>query len=106
MKNKTVSRYHLTNKAVEDLTNIWKYTVDAWSEQQADDYYRMLIASCQRITENPQLFGLKYEEIAEGLHGYRANKHIIFYQILADGDILIIRILQQRMDLKRRMLED
>ena len=99
-----MAKYHLTNKAVEDLSNIWEYTVDTWSERQADDYYNMLIASFQKITENPQLFGLKYEEIAEGLHGYRANKHIIFYRILADEDILIIRILHQRMDLKHRIL--
>ena len=101
-----MAKYHLTNKAVEDLTNIWEYTVDTWSERQADDYYNMLIASFQKITENPRLFGLKYEEIAEGLRGYRANKHIIFYRILADKDILVIRILHQRMDLKHRVLED
>ena len=99
-----MAKYHLTNKAVEDLSDIWEYTVDTWSERQADDYYNMLIASFQKITENPQLFGLKYEEIAEGLHGYRANKHIIFYRILADEDILIIRILHQRMDLKHGIL--
>ena len=100
-----MAKYHLTNKAVEDLTNIWEYTVETWSEQQADDYYNMLITSCQKITENPRLFSLKYEEIAEGLHGYRANKHIIFYRILTDGEILVIRILHQRMDLKHRVLE-
>ena len=101
-----MAKYHLTNKAVEDLSNIWEYTVDTWSERQADDYYNMLIASFKKITENPRLFGLKYEEIAEGLYGYRANKHIIFYRILADKDILVIRILHQRMDLKHRVLED
>lgn len=101
-----MAKYHLTNKAVEDLTNIWEYTVDTWSERQADDYYNMLIASFQKITENPRLFGLKYEEIAAGLYGYRANKHIIFYRILADKDILVIRILHQRMDLKHRVSED
>ena len=95
-----MAEYHLTNKAVEDLTGIWEYTVDVWSEQQADSYYYMLIDACRKITENPRLFGLKYEEIAEGLHGYRVNKHIIFYCILADGDILVIRILHQRMDLR------
>ena len=101
-----MAKYHLTNKAVEDLSNIWEYTVDTWSERQADDYYNMLIASFQKITENPRLFDLNYEEIAEGLYGYRANKHIIFYRILTGGDILIIRILHQRMDLKHRVLED
>ena len=101
-----MAKYHLTNKAVEDLSNIWEYTVDTWSERQADDYYNMLITSFQKITDSPRLFGLKYEEIAEGLYGYRANKHIIFYRIFADKDILVIRILHQRMDLKHRVLED
>ncbi|MEE1147153.1 MAG: type II toxin-antitoxin system RelE/ParE family toxin [Bacteroidaceae bacterium] len=52
------------------------------------------------------MYGFKYDEITEGLRGFRANKHIIFYQILHDDEILIIRILHQRMDLKRRMIED
>lgn len=34
-----------THKAVEDLTDIWNYTADVWSEQQADNYYEMLVAS-------------------------------------------------------------
>lgn len=101
-----MAKYHFTNKAVEDLTNIWNYTIETWSERQADIYYDMLIESCQKITEDPQLYGLKYDEIVEGLRGYRANKHIIFYQILPDSDILVIRILHQRMDIKRRMVED
>lgn len=101
-----MAKYHFTNKAVEDLANIWNYTFETWSERQADTYYNMLIESCQKIVENPWLYGVKYDEITEGLRGYRANKHIIFYQILHDDEILIIRILHQRMDLKRRMTED
>ncbi len=27
-------KYKLTNKAVEDLTGIWEYTVEKWSEEQ------------------------------------------------------------------------
>lgn len=45
-----MANYHLTNKAVEDLTNIWEYTVDMWSEQQADNYYNTLINSFHKIT--------------------------------------------------------
>lgn len=29
----------MSNKAVDDLTEIWNYTFDEWSEQQADNYY-------------------------------------------------------------------
>lgn len=100
-----MAKYYLTHKAVEDLDNIWNYTQTTWSEQQADLYYNMLVNACRKITENPRLFGLKYEEIVDGLYGFRANRHIIFYRILANDDILVIRILHQMMDLKHRVLE-
>jgi toxin ParE1/3/4 len=35
-------KYKLTYKAVEDLTKIWDYTFDKWSEKQADKYFEML----------------------------------------------------------------
>ena len=35
--------FNLTNKAVEDLTNIWNYTFEEWSENQADTYYFLLL---------------------------------------------------------------
>ena len=31
-----MAKYHFSNKAVEDLSAIWNYTFDAWSEHQAD----------------------------------------------------------------------
>lgn len=30
-KRKMKSKYELTNKAVEDLTGVWEYTIDKWS---------------------------------------------------------------------------
>lgn len=50
-----MANYHLTHKAIEDLSNIWEYTVEVWSEQQADKYYNLIIDSFTRILENPLL---------------------------------------------------
>ena len=36
-------------KAVEDLSMIWNYTYETWSEKQADIYYHLLIDSCEEI---------------------------------------------------------
>ena len=55
-----MAKYELTNKAVEDLTGIWEYTIEKWSEHQADIYYNLLIDSCQEIANNPDL-GKNYE---------------------------------------------
>jgi toxin ParE1/3/4 len=38
-----MSGYRLTIKAVEDLTEIWNYTFEVWSDSQADRYYELLV---------------------------------------------------------------
>ncbi len=35
-----MANYILTNKAVEDLSEIWNYTFDFWSENQSEYYSR------------------------------------------------------------------
>ncbi len=58
--------YFLTNQAVEDLSKIWEYTFENWSENQADKYYNNLIDSCNTIVQNPDL-GKNYEGITKNL---------------------------------------
>ena len=50
-----MAEYILTNKAFADLNEIWQYTLEHWSENQADKYYKMLLDSCQDIADNPGL---------------------------------------------------
>ncbi len=99
-----MSKYKLTNKAVEDLTKIWDYTFEVWSEKQANKYYEMLIWNCQEIADNPSL-GKKYNGITQNLLGIKANRHIVFYRNVNDEYIEITRILHERMDLKKRILD-
>ena len=99
-----MAEYKLTNKAVEDLSKIWEYTFEVWSENQADAYYKMLISNCQEIAINPSL-GKNYDGITKSLRGIKKNRHIIFYRILNEKLIEITRILHERMDLKKRIAE-
>lgn len=97
-----MAKYHLTNKAITDLTEIWNYTFDEWSEKQADIYYFLLLDSCQEIAKNPKS-GKKYDIVADNLLGYRSNLHIIFYKILSEYEIEVVRILHSRMDLRSKL---
>lgn len=99
-----MARYSLTNKAVEDLSNIWNYTLKEWSEEQADKYYLELIDGCEYLAENPN-FGKNYEKINLDIFGYLVNMHIIFYQKIKSDEILVARILHASSDLKNRILE-
>lgn len=97
-----MARYFFTNKAVEDLSKIYEYTYEFWSENQADKYYNEIIDYCEIISENPNI-GKNYKEIDLEIFGFLANKHIIFYRILNLREIEIERILGAEMDLKNRI---
>lgn len=99
-----MAKYYLTNKAVEDLSEIWNYTFEQWSEQQADKYYQMLIDNCKEIADNPDL-GKSYDGITPSLLGLKTNRHIIFYRKIAIDKVEITRILHEIMDLKNRISE-
>ncbi len=97
-----MAKYFLTNKAVDDLSEIWNYTYEIWSENQADKYYHELLSDCRELAEN-QTFGKNYDEITTTIFGYQSGQHLIFYRILNVSEIEIIRILHARMDLKNKI---
>ena len=99
-----MAKYILTNKAVEDLSGIWNYTFDYWSEHQADIYYEMLIEYCEQIAEKPYI-GKNYESIEKRLLGHKVGSHVIFYRIVNANKVEITRILHEQMDLKDRILQ-
>lgn len=99
-----MAKYFLTNKAVQDLSEIYEYTYTAWSETQAEKYYLELIDFCQMLSENPNI-GKSYPSIDLDLLGFPAQKHIIFYKPISKDEIEIIRILGGNMDLKNRIHE-
>ncbi len=97
-----MAKYKLTNHAVLDLNEIWKYTFLNWSEKQADNYYSMLLKSCQMLADNPNIWK-KYQAVKNGLFGIHVNKHIIFYRIIDKNIVEITRILYERMDIENRI---
>ena len=92
----------LLQKAIDDLNDIWKYTYEQWSENQADKYYASIKFVCKEIGRNPEL-GREYIGINKNLLGLKSGKHIIFYHLISESEIEVIRILHERMDLKNRL---
>lgn len=97
-------KYVLSKKAIDDLSNIWEYTFETWSERQAEKYYYMLLDTCKELANN-KLKGKLYPEINKDVLGFRAGLHIIFYRNTTTGGIEVSRILHSRMDLKNRIAE-
>ena len=99
-----MAKYVLTKKAVSDLSDIWNYTFDNWSEEQANRYYQMLMEHVELIADNPDI-GKKYDVVRKELRGLIAGKHIVFYRksSLANINVEIVRILHGSVDLKNKL---
>ena len=99
-----MAKVHFSKKAVQDLADIWDYTLTEWSERQADKYYTMLIQACQEIATNKKK-GKSHENIAENIRGLLIFRHIILFKRISTSEILIVRILHAQIDLKSKEIK-
>ncbi len=93
-----MEKYDVSLEAAEDLYRIWAYTVDNWSEEQADHYYASLVACFELISRSPAMSGKPYVEIIPGLRARHVGHHMVFFILQDNGRVLIVRILHERMD--------
>jgi len=96
--------YRISEKAVEDLENIWTYTLHKWSIEQADRYYNLIIDEIEFITKN-FMAGKSMDHIKNGYRASIVKSHLIFYKKSQDNKVEVIRILHQRMDIETRINE-
>ena len=91
----------ISKKAVSDLEEIWLYTVEKWSMEQADRYYNLIFDEIIYICRNINA-GKSMEHVRKGYRASKVKSHFIFYRVLNDT-IEIIRILHERMDIENRL---
>ncbi len=97
--------YKISQEANRDIENIWLYTYENWSLEQADRYFDLIMDEVEYLAENPES-GKDYGHIRKGYFRSRIKSHFIFYKINDNKqEIQIIRILHQRMDIESRLNE-
>ncbi len=88
----------ISKKAVSDLEEIWLYTVEKWSIQQADRYYNLIFDEINYICKNSSS-GKSKDHIRKGYQASKVKSHLIFYKV-SNNTIEVIRILYERMDIE------
>ena len=95
--------YVITKKAVSDLEEIWLYTVEKWSLVQADRYYSLIFDEINYICTNINT-GKSMDHVRKGYRAAKVKSHLLFYRV-SNETVEIIRILHERMDIDRRLIE-
>jgi toxin ParE1/3/4 len=90
-----VRPYKLSPLAQTDLEDIWLYTFETWSLEQAERYQNDVmaaIAELARGTRTGRPIGIR-----TGYFKYPVGSHFVFYR-QSDSSLDVIRVLHQRMD--------
>ena len=96
-------RLRVSQEAADDLENIWLYTVEHWSAEQADRYVRLLTGGFDLIRNDPTT-GRDFGHVRKGYLGLTVGLHLIFYRLHEAGPTVeIIRVLHERMDIESRL---
>ena len=96
MSDKEVSTYLLTPEAEKDLEDIWLYSYETWSENQANRYIEILEDTFVRLSYMPEQV-LELLDFDPPVRIFPSAKHIIIYRISGEV-IVILRILGARQD--------
>ena len=96
------NKYRISQQAIEDLDKIWIYTLNKWSKEQADRYYDLIIAEIDFIADN-YLIGKSAGQTRKNYRVTKIKSHLIFYRKVENEIVEIVRILHQRMDIKKRL---
>lgn len=98
----SAANYRISEQAIKDLNDIWLYTLETWSKEQADRYY-LLIFDEIRFIANNYYSGKSFELKRRNYRATKVKSHLIFYRKAENDIVEIIRILHQSMDLKKRL---
>lgn len=98
-------KYRISLLASQDLENVWLYTFENWSVEQADRYLNLIMDEIKYVSQKPES-GFDFSSVREGYYRSRVKSHIIFYRIDQKNEsVEIIRILHQRMDVENPLSE-
>ena len=86
------------------MNDIWIYTFQKWSKEQADRYYDLIIGEIEFIADN-FMIGKSAQQTRINYRYSKIKSHLIFFRKAENGIVEIVRILHQRIDLKKRLVE-
>lgn len=72
--------FKISQEANRDIENIWLYTYENWSLEQADRYFDLIMNEIEYLTQYPES-EKDYGHHRKGYFRSRIKSHFIFYKI-------------------------
>lgn len=95
------TKFHPVAEA--QLLDIWDYSEARWGIEQADAYTGELICFANDLETQRLLWKRVPEDSLSGVYCLRHRHHVLFFRELPNGEIGIIAVLHEQMDLPSRL---
>ena len=89
--------YRLTPAAEGDLAEIWRFTAERWSDDQADRYLDALVTTLETIAAFPNI-ARERTEFTPPVRIHPSGAHLVIY-LEGQGCVTVLRVLHNRQDL-------
>lgn len=93
--------YRLSRAAARDISEIAKYTIEAFGLDQARRYRDSLKETFALLARHPR-FGRDIEHIKPSYRRHQHGKHVIYYRRVSAG-VVIMRVLHERQNPLRHL---
>ena len=97
-----MAEYIISEKALEDLNNIWIHTAENWSVKQANRYYNLIVDEIEYVSENFETTK-DFGNVRKNYKYSKVKSHLVFYKKTENTEMEIVRILHEKMDIKNRI---
>ena len=95
------SEYRLAPRAGTDLEEIWIYTYENWSLDQANTYHGQIVDELENLARDPDR-GRDMSHVRPEYRRGTVGSHFIFYRKTSYG-IEVIRVLHHQRDIPRHL---
>ena len=96
-------RYEFTQRALADLREIARYTLETWGRQRARLYREEIGLGIQKLALSPR-FRVR-ADVAPSVQSFPVARHVAFY-VESEGGITVLRLLHPSMDVARAFSDD
>lgn len=99
-----MSKYSISEKALEDINAIWNYTAERWSTEQANRYYNLILDEIEFNAANFET-AIDFGSIRKDYRYSKVKSHLVFFKKTKNNEIEVVRVLHERLDMKNRLIE-
>jgi toxin ParE1/3/4 len=106
----SVWRVRLAEQAELDLLNITRWTVENFSDHQAEIYAKTLSLAIEALHDGPEVLGATArDDLGLGIrtchvaHQGRKGRHFVVFRTAPEQTIEVLRLLHDSMDLARHL---